>query len=288
MERFARRLVSSLPGLVFRGAGEVHNRPALAVTLYAAALGGVLASSFGRIADRTEVHDSSQETLLRGMKEEGLRTVERRYASNAEIYTPGDPADSLYLLLSGVVRTYKTYGELKEATTALLKDGGVFGALDLTEEGGRQQETAEAVTEARVLIVRKSALAWLVRRRPEVSFALFSAFSERGGQTEALHGILLQREVTSRLAMLFLHLGKRFGERGETGELTIDLGLTHQQLACMTASTREAVSKAMIELREEGLIDVRDRKRIALPDMLALLERVENGSARKSSQAASG
>jgi hypothetical protein len=31
------------------------------------------------------------------------------------------------------VRLYKIYGDYKEATTALLKDGGVFGKLDLVE-----------------------------------------------------------------------------------------------------------------------------------------------------------
>lgn len=269
----------------------MHKRPALAIALYTTALGGVLASTVGRGAAHLDTTDSPQDRLLRGLEEEGLRVVERRYLPENEIYTPGDPAGSLYFLLSGVVRTYKTYGDLKEATTALLKDGGVFGVLDLAEEGGYQQEFAEAVTEARVLVVRKSTVAWLVKRRPEVSLALFSIFSERGRQTDELHAILLQREVASRLAMLLLNLGERFGEREETdktGTLTIDLGLTHWQLAGMTASTREAVSKAMIELREEGLIDVRDRRRIALPDMTALLERAESGPVRRDSKAAHG
>lgn len=278
-----------MSGLVLRGTGEVHNRLAFAIVLYTAALGGVLASSFGRGAVRPDTYESPQDCLLRGLEEEGLRVAERRYSSGTEIYAPGDPAGSLYFLLSGVVRTYKTYGDLKEATTALLKDGGVFGTLDLVEEGGYQQEFAEAVTEARVLVVRKSTMAWLMKHRPEVSLALFSAFSERGRQTEKLHAVLLQREVASRLAMLFLELGERFGEQGaedETGTITIGLGLTHRQLAGMIASTREAVSKAMIELREEGLIDVQDLKRIVLLDVPALLEHAESGPSRRGRKAA--
>lgn len=287
MASFANKLISSLPGVIFQGAGEVHKRPALAVVLYAAALGGVLASSSGRGADGQAAPESPQASLLRGLEEEGLRAVERSYRSGNEVYTPGDPADSLYFLLSGVVRTYKTYGDLKEATTALLKDGGVFGVLDLAEEGGAQQEFAEAVTDARVLIVRKATMAWLVKRRPEVSLALFSTFSERGRETDELHAILLQREVASRLAMLLLNLGERFGEHrvgDEVGTVTIELGLTHRQLADMIASTREAVSKAMIELREKELIDIRERRRVVLLDMPALSEHAESGSVRKDSR----
>lgn len=280
MERLANRLVSSLPAAIFRCASEVHRRPAFAVLLYGVALGGVLVSSSPRGGGWLEAPDSPQDRLLRGIEEEGLRVIERRHSAGNEIYTPGDPADSLYFVVSGVVRTYKTYGELKEATTALLKDEGVFGVLDLTSEGQTQQEFAEAVTGARVLVVRKATMSWLVRHRPELSLALLSTFSERGKQTDEFHGILLQREVASRLALLLLNLGERFGDTGEadgTGTVTINLGLTHRQMAGMTASTREAVSKAMVELRQEGLIDVRERRKIALLDMPSLLERAESG-----------
>lgn len=61
------------------------------------------------------------------------------------------------ILLSGTVRLYKVYGDYKEATTALLKDGGDFGKLNLVE--GRWQDVfAEAVTEARVASIQKASL----------------------------------------------------------------------------------------------------------------------------------
>lgn len=290
MENFAGRLASLLSSLVFRGASEVHRRPGFAVALYVAALCGVLASTSGKGAGR-RMSESPQNRLLRSLEEAGLRTVQRRYRVGDEIYAAGAPADSLYFLLSGVVRTCKNYGDLKEATTALLKDEGVFGALDLDGEGESQQETAEALTEARVVAVRKSALAWLVKRNPEASLALLSAFSERGRQAEELHGILLRREVASRLAGLLSTLGERFGRReaeDEFGPVTIDIGLTHRQLADMIASTREAVSKAMVELRCEELIEVRGDRKIVLLDPAALSRYAEDGSLRRKSQPARG
>ena len=296
MERLTRKLASSLPGLLVRGAVEVHKRPSVAAVFYAAALAGVMASPFGgggrrslRASGRNGGRGSSdaggapepaQASVLRELEKAGLRVVERGYRPGDEVYTPGDAADSLYFLLSGVVRTHRIYGDSKEATTALLKDGGVFGVLDLTEEGGSHEEFAEAVTEARVASVRKAAVAWLVRRKPEVALSLVSAFSERVRQTDDLLGSLLQREVAGRLAALLLSLRERFGEEGEgdqAGTATIGLRLTHQQLASMIASTREAVSKAMTDLRREGLIDVRER-RIVFLDLPGLAERAEGGT----------
>jgi CRP-like cAMP-binding protein len=63
----------------------------------------------------------------------GLRVAERQFAPKDTIFTPGDPDDQLYFLLTGAVRLYKIYGDYKEATTARLKDGGVFGNLNLVE-----------------------------------------------------------------------------------------------------------------------------------------------------------
>ena len=70
---------------------------------------------------------------------------------------------------------------------------------------------------------------------------------------------LLHREVSTRLATLLLNLGERFGERDGTGTL-IDVRLTHQDLANMIASTREAVSKVMSELQRDGIIESRNRR----------------------------
>src|ERR671920_1285286 len=94
---------------------------------------------------------------LEDFENAGVRVVERRFRAKDIIFTPGDPDDQLYILLSGTVRLYKIYGDYKEATTALLKDGDVFGELSL-QEGSGQTVFAHALTDVRVSVVRKSVL----------------------------------------------------------------------------------------------------------------------------------
>src|SRR4028119_101545 len=199
---------------------------------------------------------------LEVFEEAGLRTVERRFSPKDTIFAPGDPDDQLYFLLSGTVRLYKIYGDFKEATTALLKNGGVFGKLNLVE-GRWQNVFAEAVTGARVASVQKSSLEAVIKRDPEFALKLFSSFSERLRQSDEVIESLLHREVSTRLATMLINLGERFGESNGVGTL-IDVRLTHQDLANMIASTREAVAKVMSELQREGVIENRNR-RIALP-----------------------
>jgi CRP-like cAMP-binding protein len=194
---------------------------------------------------------------LQDFEEAGLRAVERRFGPRDTIFTPGDPDDQLYFLLSGTVRLYKIYGDYKEATTALLKEG-VFGKLDLVE--GRWQDVfAEAVTDARVASIQKASIERVIKSDPGFALKLFSSFSERLRQSDEVIESLLHREVSTRLATLLMNLGGRFGESNGVGTL-IDVRLTHQDLANMIASTREAVSKVMSELQRDGVIESRNRR----------------------------
>ena len=187
-----------------------------------------------------------------------IRVAERHFGPKDIIYAPGDPDGQLHFLLGGTVRLYKIYGDYKEATVALLTEGDVFGELSL-EENSCQNAFAEAVTDARVAVVRKSVLNEVIKRRPEFALKLFSSFSERFRQSDETIESLLNREVSARLVTLLSHLGDRFGE--PYGSATIlKVRLTHQDLANMIFSTREAVSKEMSEFQRAGLIETRNHR----------------------------
>ena len=202
---------------------------------------------------------------LEDFEEAGIRVAERRYGAEDAIFAPGDPDEHLYFVLSGTVRLYKLYGDYKEATVALLKDGDAFGELSL-QEGAGQTLFAQALTNARVAVMRKAVLLEVLKRDSELVVKLFSSLYERLKQSEEAIDRLLDREVAARLGKLLQNLGDRFGET--IGSATVlDMRLTHQDLANMIASTREAVSKVMSELQRDGLIEMRNRKIAISPHM---------------------
>src|SRR5829696_9250466 len=209
-------------------------------------------------AGASEAIATPQYLGLEDFERAGVRVAERHFSAKDMIFAPGDPDDQLYFLLEGTVRLYKIYGEYKEATVALLKDGGVFGELSL-EEGPWQTVFAEALTDVRVIRVRKAILAEVVKRRPEFATKLFFSFSERLRQSEEVIDSLLDRAVSARLATLLSNLGNRFGETNGSGTV-LKVRLTHQDLANMIVSTREAVSKVMSEFQRDGVIETRNRR----------------------------
>lgn len=195
---------------------------------------------------------------LADFEEAGLRAVEWKFRAKETIFSPGDPDDQLYFLLSGTVRLYRLYGDFKEATTALLKEGGIFGKLSLIE-GCWQNVFAEAVTDVRVASIQKTAIERAIKSQPEFALKLFASLSERLRQSDEVIESLLHREVSARVATLFLNLSERFGEDDDSG-IRLGMRLTHQNIANMVASTREAVSKAMSEFQREGYIETQSRK----------------------------
>ncbi|HZC85224.1 MAG TPA: Crp/Fnr family transcriptional regulator, partial [Rubrobacter sp.] len=121
----------------------------------------------------------------------------------------------------------------------------------------------EAVTDARVASIQKASIERVIKSDPAFALKLFSSFSERLRQSDEVIESLLHREVSTRLATLLTNLGERFGESNGVGTL-IDVRLTHQDLANMIASTREAVSKVMSELQRDGVIESRNRRIVIL------------------------
>src|SRR5688572_3814922 len=63
------------------------------------------------------------------------------------IFYEADPADAVYVLLEGIVRTFVSFGEdaPEERTTLLLRAPAIFGDRDVLASGVAQ-ESAEALT----------------------------------------------------------------------------------------------------------------------------------------------
>src|SRR5918997_2109932 len=135
---------------------------------------------------------------LEDFERAGIRVAERHYGAEDAIFAPGDPDEHLYFVFSGTVRLYSIYGDYKEATVALLKDGDVFGELSL-REGSGQTLFAHALTQVRVAVMRKPVLVEVLKRDPELVVKLFSSLYERLKQSEEVVDRLLDREVSARL-----------------------------------------------------------------------------------------
>jgi CRP/FNR family transcriptional regulator, global nitrogen regulator len=221
--------------------------------------------------DASRTNEDQAVFVVGRLEEAGVPVARRNYAAGELLYSSGDADGYLCFLLEGQVRVYKPYGDYKEATVALVDEGGVFGEPSLRSSGGHR-DCAEALTDCQVARVSKVALEAHFSRDPACALALMIAFCKWARQREQVVERLLPRNVRSRLASLLLALADRFGQETRPG-IAIGLRFTHQRLAEMVACTREAVSKEMACLEREGYIETRNLERkIVLLDHGGLVE----------------
>ncbi len=225
--------------------------------------------------DYGEVQEQECRELLAILRDMGVASADRVYQPGDAIYSEGEYGDALYVLISGVVKLFRPYSGSKEATLRLLKPWDIFGHLAFAGEA-KQRAYAEAVTECKVTKVPKIFIERAIRREPRAALKMMTLLELRLVQYEELVKCLLPRETEVRLANLLPILARKFGEKSEDGRfVTIDLRLTHQDLAAMVASTRESVTKVLNEMRNRSVVEV-EGGRITLKDYdaLAKLSRV--------------
>jgi CRP/FNR family transcriptional regulator, global nitrogen regulator len=215
-----------------------------------------------------ELQEQECRELLAILHSMGIASADRSYQPGDAIYSEGEYGDALYVLIFGVVKLFRLYSGSKEATLRLLKPWDFFGHLAFAGEA-RQRAYAEAVTECKVTKVPKIFMERAIRREPQVAVKMMTLLELRLVHYEELVKCLLPRETEERLANLLPLLAQKFGERNEDGVVTIDLRLTHQDLAAMVASARESVTKVLNEMRNRGVIEVEGR-RITLKDHVTL------------------
>ena len=230
---------------------------------------GLLLSVDAALDEYGDVQEQECQDLLAILRGMGIASADRMYQPGDAIYNEGEYGDALYVLISGVVKLFRPYSGSKEATLRLLKNWDIFGHLAFAGEA-KQRAYAEAVTECKVTKVPKIFMERAIRREPRAALKMMTLLELRLVQYEELVRCLLPRETEVRLANLLPILAKKFGERGSLdGSVTIDLRLTHQDLAAMVASTRESVTKVLNEMRNRGVVEV-EGGRITLKDYAAL------------------
>jgi CRP/FNR family transcriptional regulator, nitrogen fixation regulation protein len=188
------------------------------------------------------------------------------YPRNTEVFGENEPADYVYKVISGSVRTYKILGDGRRQVGGFYLPGDIFG-LEFAEEHAL---SAEAITDAKVLVVKRSALAALAEREATVGRELY-ALTARELRRVQERILLLIKSAQERVASFLLEMAERT-PAGNSIELpnaielpnTIELPMSRQDIADYLGLTIETVSRTLTALESAAAIDVPTSRRIVL------------------------
>jgi CRP/FNR family nitrogen fixation transcriptional regulator len=183
------------------------------------------------------------------------------YARNTEIFAEDEPAEYLYKVVSGTVRTSKLLSDGRRQIAAFHLPGDVFGL----EAGELHHFSAEAIVDSTVLVARRSAVLALAGRDPEVARQLLAVTADSLDRARE-HMLLLGRKTAvERLAAFLLDMA----DRGR-GSGAIELPMTRNDIADYLGLTIETVSRTLTQLQSEAAIAIPSSRRITLRDLPAL------------------
>ncbi len=171
----------------------------------------------------------------------------------------GESGEALFILKRGRVQLSRMTEDGRRIVTAILEAGSVFGEMPMLSQS-MQGTAAEALDDCTLCVMSRQDLETLILANPRVGLNIIHALSERVAELERRLEMQAYQPVTERLASTLLRLA---------GEGTVISGASHQQIAETIGASRETVTRALGDLRTQGLIDV-SRSRIAIHDRAGL------------------
>jgi CRP/FNR family transcriptional regulator, nitrogen fixation regulation protein len=182
------------------------------------------------------------------------------FSRNAEIYGEGEPADYLYKVVSGTVRTYKVLADGRRQIGSFYLPGDIFGL----ESGDEHTFSAEAITDSKILVIKRSALNALAERDNDVARQLWSLTGRELHRVQD-HILLLIKTAQERVVGFLLEMA----ERRSSGN-AVELPMSRQDIADYLGLTIETVSRTLTSLENAAAIEVPTSRRIVLCNRLAL------------------
>jgi CRP-like cAMP-binding protein len=182
------------------------------------------------------------------------------FARNSEIYGENEPADYLYKVVSGTVRTYKVLVDGRRQIGGFHLPGDMFGF----ESGDEHTFSAEAITDCKILVIRRSTVIALASRDNDVAQQMW-ALTARELQRVQDHIMVLIKSAQERVASFLLEMAGRAAGGG-----AVELPMSRQDIADYLGLTIETVSRTLTQLEKIAAIELPTSRRIVLRNRSAL------------------
>jgi CRP/FNR family transcriptional regulator, nitrogen fixation regulation protein len=193
-----------------------------------------------------------------------VNSSEFKYGRGAEIYGESEPADYLYQVVEGAVRSHKLLSDGRRQIGAFHLVGDVFGL----ENGAAHRFTAEAIVDTTVRLMKRRSLEHVAESDVHVALDLLNMTASNLQHAED-HMLLLGRKTSlERVAAFLLEMDRRLAAD------VMALPMCRRDIADYLGLTLETVSRALSYLHGKGVLGFLGptQRQIVLLDRLQLAE----------------
>jgi CRP/FNR family transcriptional regulator len=195
------------------------------------------------------------------------RTVRRSFHAGELLFSEGEPCHGLHIIARGKIRIFKTSLGGREQVLAMNHPGESVAELPVFD-GGPYPASAMAIEDAEIAFISRRDFQAYCMEHPAVALKVLAVV---GARLRRLVGIIEELSFTTirqRLISTLLRLAESEGKQTGRG-IEFLLPASHQELANQLGTVRELISRNLMRLQAEGLLDV-DAREIVVKDKKGL------------------
>jgi CRP/FNR family transcriptional regulator, cyclic AMP receptor protein len=192
----------------------------------------------------------------------------KQYAKGKKVFEKGDPISTLYIVEAGKIEIYKADEEGRRLTLWYISPGELFCVPTLLY--GTAIANAEAVKDAVMYCLDKSAFDDLVSRFPEFSAGLLRCLSSRIQSYSNSVEAFAFTGTSGRVADILLRY-RTIDDKGNTV-----CQLSQNEITSLAGTCRETVSRTLNKFKKDKIITM-ERRKILILDIEELTRRLPSG-----------
>jgi CRP/FNR family transcriptional regulator len=203
------------------------------------------------------------------------RTLRKLFSAGELLFSEGEPCKGIHIIARGKIRIFKTSMSGREQVLAVNSAGESVAELPVFD-GGPYPASAVAIEDVEMAFISRSDFHAHCMEHPEVALKVLSVV---GARLRRLVGIIEELSFTTirqRLISALLKLAHSHGHQTARG-VEFMLPGSHQELANQLGTVRELISRNLMRLQAEGLLEV-DARQIVVKDVKGLSGLLETDS----------
>lgn len=172
----------------------------------------------------------------------------RQYRKGSILIEEGEYGDTLYIILTGRLRSYAVSAAGREITYGIYGPGEYLGEMSL--DGGPRSASVEVLESSLCSAVARHTLERFIEDHPLFAMSMLRQVIRKARAATMSAKQMALNDVYGRLALLLDSLAKLQPD----GSRLVAERLTHQQMAALLGCSREMVSRLMKDLERGGYV----------------------------------
>jgi len=189
--------------------------------------------------------------------------IPKKYSSGQYFFLEDSQGEQCFFVIHGSVKVTRLSKEGREVILAILNEGEFFGEMSLLD-GDSRSANVIALEDTKVFTLNRKDFLNVIKKYPNIAIELIKILAHRLRKSDRQITSLSLSDAEKRIALCILRIADEQGTI-QRGLVTIIKMPIQQDIANMSGTSRETVSRTLKLFEKEGFID-RDGRKLIIKD----------------------